>query len=452
MSFHRSHIAPFSTIVALLVLASAVSSFAQTFSDVIQFGKPESNPYFVTPIQGRDGRIYGTTSEDDINDAGTVFVYDTNNGSRFILYRFEKTTGSNPVGGLVLGIDGNFYGTTQVGGTAGDGVLFKLAPNGAYTVLHNFAGGTDGIYPAGPPVQASDGNFYGVTGLITAEGDGASTAYQYVPSTGVFTSFGYIPDTVAPLIQGSDGNLYGTFNNGCGGIFELSTSGTQLFSYSFPCGADGQYPIGPITQAYDGNFYGATQDGGVSNYGTIFKMDQTKTVSILYDMTADTSTPDGGLVQASDGNLYASTWRGALFEITTGGSFTLLYSMNAHQGGAIGTALLQHTNGQFYGTAYVGGPGNEAYGTMFSLNTGLAPFISLVKNQGRVGSVVQILGQGFTGSTAVTFNGVAATSFKIVSSTYMTAVVPAGSSTGPVVVTTPAGMLTSNRSFQIMHN
>jgi uncharacterized repeat protein (TIGR03803 family) len=448
MLTYRSSIVLCALWILIFIVISPIAIPAQTFTEVIQFGKSAANPYFVTPIQGRDGRIYVTTTDAfDTSGAGTVFVYDVNTGSRSIFYSFDTPTGANPVGGLTLGTDGNFYGTAQVGGTAGDGVLYRLSPEGDYTVLHNFTGGTDGIYPAGPPVEAANGNFYGVTGLITAEGDGPSTAYEYAPSTGAYTSFGYIPETIAPLIQGTDGNLYGTSNGGCGSIFEMSTSGAMLSNYDL-CGVGGEYPIGPIMQASNGNFYGVTQDGGNSNYGMIYELDANNNVSLLYDMTQDSTTPDSGLIQANDGNLYASTWYGTLFEITTGGDFTLLYY---GPGGAIGAALLQHTNGQFYGTAYVGGSaGKGAYGYMFSLNTGLAPFVAFVKAQGRIGSTVQILGQGFTGSTAVTFNGVAATSFDVVSNTYMTAVVPSGATNGPVIVTTPTGTLTSNRKFRVM--
>ena len=441
---------------ATLLLLLAGTSTAQVFTVLITFGKTGSQPNRVTPVQGRDGRLYGTAQTNDVSTTGTVFVLDLNTGSRFILHVFDDPTGSYPIGGLTLGTDGNFYGTAQTGGTFGDGVLYKITPSGTYTVLHNFAGGTDGLYPSSPPVQGFDGNFYGTTGQISIDGDGPSTAYRYTTS-GTFTSFGSIPGTIAPLIQGTDGNLYGTANgflSGCGGIFKMSTSGVLLAAYYFPCGAGGANPIGPIMQANDGNFYGGTSYGGTSNYGTIYKMDQTGSISVLYSMPEATNDPEGGLVQGSDGILYGDTWEpSTLFQITTDGSFTLLYTLPCESGDGctLGAALLQDTNGKFYGTAYEGAGRNEAYGTLFSLDTGLAPFISLVKNQGQVGSLVQILGQGLTGSTSVTFNGVPATSFHVSSSTYMTAVVPARATTGPVVVTTPSETLTSNRNFQIVH-
>jgi uncharacterized repeat protein (TIGR03803 family) len=444
---------------ATLLLLLAGTGTAQVFTVLVKFGKTASNPYFVTPVQGRDGRLYATTLNDDVNDAGTIFAVDPNTGLRFIPHRFDTATGASPRGGLTLGIDGNFYGTTAYGGTSGYGVLYRIEPNGTYTVLHNFAGGSDGLYPNAPPVQGADGNFYGTTGSISAQGDSPSIAYRYTLS-GTFTTLTNLPSTTAPLIQGTDGSLYGTWNgffSDCGGIFKMSTSGTMLYTYNFgppPCiNNSGDFPMGPIMQASDGNFYGTTQNGGAGNYGTVYKMDQTGNVSLLYSMLASSDNTDGGLVQGTDGNLYGDAWGypSSLFEITTGGSFTLLHTLTGQEGGNVGAGLLQHTNGKFYGTAETGGSGIGGGGTLFTLDMGLAPFISLVKNQGRVGGVVQILGQGLTGSTSVTFNGLPATSFHISSSFYMTAVVPTGATTGPVVVTTPSGMLTSNRNFQIVH-
>jgi uncharacterized repeat protein (TIGR03803 family) len=437
------------TIALLLPLAGTGS--AQVFTVLITFGKASSNPSFVTPVQGRDGRIYGTTSNELVSSsAGSIFVLDLNTGLRYTLHTFDTATGASPAGGVTLGTDGNFYGTAETGGTAGYGVLYRITPSGTYTVLHNFAGGSDGVNPSSPPLQAADGNFYGTTGQITFQGDGPSTAYQYTAS-GTFTSFGPIPDTIAPLIQGADGNLYGTSNGGCGTIFELSTAGVMLNTYPL-CGSGASYPIGPVMQASDGNFYGVQQDTGPLNYGAIYKMDQSGAVSSLYSMTSASPYPDGGLIQGTDGNLYGDAWGApsTLFQITTTGAFTLLQTLTSQDGAGVGAALLQHSNGKFYGTGYALG-GTGGFGTLFSLDTGLAPFVSLVKQQGRAGSLVQILAQGLTGSTSVTFNGVPAKSYHVVSSTYMTAVVPASATTGPVVVTTPTGTLTSNRNFQIVH-
>ena len=116
-------------------------------------------------------------------------------------------------------------------------------------------------------------------------------------------------------------------------------------------------------------------------------------------------------------------------------------------GAGLGTALVQDTNGRFYGTAPYGGA--YGFGAIYSLDMGLPPFVTFVQAVGKIGRSAQILGQKLKGTTSVTFNGVPATSFKVVSDTYVTAVVPTGATTGPVVVTTPTGALTSNVNFRI---
>ena len=118
---------------------------------------------------------------------------------------------------------------------------------------------------------------------------------------------------------------------------------------------------------------------------------------------------------------------------------------------------MQHTNGKLYGVTNLGGTSNNCdilstpgCGTLFSLDVGLGPFVKFVVPNGKVGSVIQILGTGLTSATAVTFNGVPASSFKVISDAFMTATFPAGATTGRVRVTTPIGTLTSNVKFKVL--
>jgi uncharacterized repeat protein (TIGR03803 family) len=213
-------------------------------------------------------------------------------------------------------------------------------------------------------------------------------------------------------------------------------------------------PVGPLMQAADGNFYGTTSSGGsAGNYGTIFKLDQSESVSILHDFNYnDGANPVAGLIQGTDGKLYGTAPyggtnnAGTLFQLGTPGSFATLYHFGP-RGETPLASLMQDTNGTFYGTTYAGG--RDGYGIVYSLNMGLGPFVAFVQATGKVGGSVQVLGQDLTGTTTVTFNGVPATSFSVKTDTYMTAIVPAGATTGPVVVTTPTGTLTSNVSFRI---
>jgi uncharacterized repeat protein (TIGR03803 family) len=215
----------------------------------------------------------------------------------------------------------------------------------------------------------------------------------------------------------------------------MSTAGKLLKSYSFLCGVSGAQPVGPLVQAADGNFYGTTQAGG-GGHGTVFKMGLDVRPS-LYSFGAagpdDGREPLAGLTQATDGNLYGTTLQGGsagfgtLFQISPAGAYQLLFSFTAPIGESPFAGLLQHTDGLLYGTTTTSGA--NGFGALYSLDMGLGPFITFVQSTGKVGLVAQILGQGLTGTTRVTFNGVPATSFKVLSDTYLVAVVPSGATT-----------------------
>ncbi|MGH9495983.1 MAG: choice-of-anchor tandem repeat GloVer-containing protein [Candidatus Sulfotelmatobacter sp.] len=440
-----------------LLISISAYAYGQVVSPIYSFNSAavSGSPQYVVLVQDRDASLWGTTFGSAV-DFGSVFKLTTNGAERDI-YSLDGTQGSEPYGGLLLGADGNFYGTTAFGDTVNDGALFRITRSGVYTVLHDFAGDADGRDPLAPPIQASDGNLYGGT-----VGNVNSTIYQY-SRTGVFSTIYQFDQAhgfgvVGQLIQGADGSLYGTATGGgvhnCGTIFKLSRAGVIFKAYSFPCGQGGSSPNSALLQASDGNFYGTATAGGTGNVGIAFKMTPTGKVSILHnfqDGTSDGSQPVGALTQGTDGNLYGTTFgggksgAGTLFQITTAGAYSLLYSFVPTIGEGPQAGLRQHTNGKFYGTTTLGGAFDS--GAVYSLDMGLGPFITFVSATGRVGAAVQILGQGLTGATSVTFNGVPASSVKVVTDTFLTAVVPAGATTGPVVVTTPTGTLTSNVSF-----
>lgn len=410
---------------------------------------------------GRDGRLFGTTFGASGSNGG-IFRLSTGRMLTFP-HLFDSTTGSGPTGGVTLATDGNYYGTTTYGGSANCGVLYRLTPAGQYTLLHEFLGASDGANPVVAPIQATDGNLYGVT---TGYPTTSATLYKYTAS-GSFTTI-YTFDTTHDgryalyLVQAANGNLYGTATQGgtagCGTIFEFSTAGTVLFTYSFPqIGLKNPQGCGPtmILQATDSNFYGTTLNGG-NGLGTVFKLDSQGNVTTLYNFPLQAQFGGGpfGIVEATDGNFYGAGGGGGgtfgdgtLFRVTPAGAYTLLANLSGNNGNSPLSPPIQHVNGLIYGTTELGG--TFGAGNVYSLNVGLAPFITFVQPAGKVGLKAQILGQGLTGATSVAFNGVKATSFAVVSNTYMTATVPAGATSGPVVVTTPTGTFTSNRSFLI---
>lgn len=448
-------------VVALLPLTTLTPALgvAQTFADIIQFtGDNSLGTPTMTPAQGRNAELYGTSFVPK-GTPGSIFS-STTQGTAAVLYAFDYTTGDGPLAGLTLASDGNYYGTTTGGGTYGYGVLFRISASGSYAVLHNFSGG-DGAGPIAAPIQASDGNLYGTTSGNT--GIFLPTVYKYTMS-GAFSTICQLSDSdgqnAAGLVQGSDGNLYGiaeyggTFGNGT--IFKVSTSGVLLSDYSFPGGSLGTTPFGVLIQAKDGNFYGTTYGGGFTKGdGTIFKMTQAGTVSTLYTFKggSDGELPLAGLMQATDGYLYGTTALGGandfgtIFRISTHGKYQQLYSFSAGTGENPGAPPLQHTSGLFYGSTEYGG--TYGYGVIYSLDMGLGPFITFVRASGKVGQKAQILGQGLTGTTSVTFHSLPASSFTVVSDTYMTAVVPSGATSGTVTVKTPLGTLVSNKTFRV---
>ncbi len=445
-------------LVLLLVLGQ--QGICQTVNHVYSFTAQGSSqfPQRVTLAQGRDGKLYGTTLGSGSSN-GSVFRITTGRSFSELFTGFEL--GSSLAAGVVLGADGNYYGTAPGGGTGQNGVLFRVTPSGTYMVLHSFAGGKDGANPTAAPIQAADGNLYG----ITLGDNTGSTVYKYVLTGNFSTIYQFNGNNVgAPLIQGGDGNLYGTESaggaQGCGATFKMSTAGVLLQTYSFPCGSGGNEPgLGPLLQASDGNFYGTTGLGGALNKGTVFKMTPDFQVSILYSFLGssggrqDGRLPTTGLVQATDGNLYGTTSRGGsadmgtLFQISTGGTYKSLYSFKGKAGKLPLGDLVQHTSGLLFGTAEQGGA--NGLGAVYALDMGLGPFVAFVQPTGKVGQTAQILGQGFTGTTSVTFNGVPAASFTVGQGTYLRAVIPSGATTGPVVVTTPKGTLTSNVNFVV---
>jgi uncharacterized repeat protein (TIGR03803 family) len=440
-------------------LLTTLAAYGQTITALYSF--PGKNGTGEGPeaavAQGQDGELYGTTRN---GLDGSIFKVSISRAFEQ-LYSFGAHDGACcPVGGVTLASDGNFYGVAQLGGTSGNGALFKITPSGSYLEVYEFDGKTNGGTPAAPPIQASDGNLYGITDNGFGTG---STVYRYTLAGDFSTiyQFSGAYSRGAPLIQASDGFLYGTTAIGgstnCGAVFQMSTAGVLLQTVSFPCGAGGAFP-GPLIQAADGNFYGTTEEGGVKNQGTIFKMTPDFQLSVLYTFLGHTNNavdgadPIAGLIQATDGNLYGATAEGGslgvgvLFRISIDGSYELLDSLNGADGALPEGTLMQHTNGMLYGTA--SGGGTNKLGTVYQLNLGLGPFITFVAASGQAGRTVQILGQGFTGATSVTFNGVPAT-FTVASPTFLLATVPSGATTGPVVVTTPDVTLTSNVNFVV---
>lgn len=380
--------------------------------------------------------------------------------------------GAYPVAGLLLATNGSLYGSTYQGGgnncSSSCGTVFKITPSGTLTTLYTFcakANCADGAFPVGNLVQATSGDFYGTT-----EGGGAygrGTVFKMTQSGTVTTLYSFkLGSPVAGLVQATNGDFYGAAQRGGeyshGRVFKITPNGKLTTLYNFcsePHCPDGAAPDGTLIQAADGNFYGPTLGANIE-YGTVFKITADGKLTTLYTFCTLNACADGDgpstLVQAADGNFYGATYGygmydcGTVFELTPAGTLTTLYSFDDTDGCAPFAGLLQATNGKFYGTPYFGGNNSCSMGcgTVFSLDVGLPSFVEALPYSGKVGKNIKILGQGLTGTTAVSFNGTAA-SFTVKSDMYLVATVPNGATTGFVTVTTPSDMLTSNRQFRV---
>jgi uncharacterized repeat protein (TIGR03803 family) len=480
---------------------SVGSALTVTFATLATFGVSDGEYPNAPLAQGTDGNLYGTTQFGHAPSNGFAFKMATTGGVATLPgYSCTETgcTGAKPYAGLVLAGDGNFYGTTSYGGNGAyrkpgnGGTVFQANAQTGITTLYSFCsepGCQDGLNPGSPITVGSDGNFYGATQGGSLHDSG--TAYVVTPAgqhtvLHYFCSLANCADGAGPysLIQATDGNFYGVAGGGgtgvncftpgtCGLVFKMTPQGVTTTVYNF-CSqlncADGFVPR-DIMQAADGNLYGIAGAGGgynTSNYdggGTIFKLTLQGALTTLYSFCSVSGcqygVDAGSLLQATDGNFYGVVGLGegancyfaygcgTVFQLTSSGVFTTLYTF-CEQGsetcpdGMFPEGIIQATDGNFYGTTFRGG--TRDYGTGFKLSVGLKPFVETVTNSGPVGSSVIILGNNLIGATSVTFNGTPAT-FTVVSSTEITATVPVGSTTGPLVVTIPSATLKCNRKF-----
>jgi uncharacterized repeat protein (TIGR03803 family) len=495
-----------SVMAALMISGASVVARAQTYK-VVGNGVYSYSPL----VQGLDGNLYGAGYgiHGTDGEAGSIFRM-TPGGKISTIYTFctqlNCTDGVQP-GGLVVATDGNIYGVTFQGGAytavgcnpdgtaAGCGTLFRITPAGRLTTLYNFcslANCADGSLPVGPLIQATDGSLYGMTRsggntqdcTINSTG-GCGTIFK-ISTTGdlttryAFCSSSGCPDGALPyanLVEGPDGNFYGTtayggggawyFNClGCGTIFEITPQGKLTSLYSFckidTC-PDGSTPEIGLTLATNGEFYGATVGAGAHGYGTIFSFTTSGDLTALYSFCSKPSCTDGegsgALIQASDGDLYGytpfggTTDSGTLFKMTTSGTLTTIYnypycSQTSCEPGAFpeGT-LLQDTSGIIYGSADVGSTGT---GVIYSWTAPpLHRFVQALPVSGKAGTKVTILGNKLMGASAVTFNGTAA-AFTVVSATEITTTVPSGATSGKVEITTPSGLISTYVVFRVI--
>jgi uncharacterized repeat protein (TIGR03803 family) len=367
----------------LLLAMVALGSPAQTLTTVHSFHTTDGANPAAGLLRASNGNFYGTTYAGGVQGVGTVFEM-TPGGTLTTLHSFQQlilADGYQPYAGLMQARDGNLYGTTNRGGVGRVGSIFKVTPNGTVTQLASFAYQPDGADPYDALVQGANGSLYGTA---AAGGGGAGTVFE-VSTFGQITKLYNIgshgeSSPVAGLVLATNGDFYGTTSVGgtysCGTIFQITPGGAFTVLHSFT-GHDGCNPYAAMVQGSDGNLYGTASTGGAAsgyNAGTAFKITPSGAFTLLhvFDIT-DGEVPLGALVQASDGDFYGTTElggannRGTIFQMTPSGGVTTLYSFCAHSNCPDGAnpyaGLILANDGNYYGTTYSGGSGNA--GTVF---------------------------------------------------------------------------------------
>ena len=351
-------------------------------------GIPDGSYPYAGLIEVNDGALYGTTYEGGTYDFGVVFKINKNGTGFTTLHHFHGVEGARPYAGVVEGSDGALYGTTYYGGRNGDGAVFKVNRDGTgFSRLHDFEG-EDGSQPTGGFIEGFDGTLYGTTQYggvaaagvvfkINKDGTGFATVHDFNGTDG---------DQATGLVEGSEGSLYGTTAYGgaygAGEVFTFNGEAgfRELYAFGY---TDGAKPYAEVIEGSDGLLYGTTSTGGKYDAGTVFKIDKDGTGFLsLHDFNgaadgADGVAPHASLVEASDGMLYGTTLRGGsddfgvIFTMNKNGSgFRKLHDfLDDGSDGLLPSApLLEASDGVLYGTTLWGGVYDALNGTIFKIN------------------------------------------------------------------------------------
>ena len=378
---------------------------------------------------GPDGRMWGTTGYGGTYNQGTVYAVDTS-GAIAVLHSFTGSDGAHPAASLVAAA-GDLFGTTINGGTSGRGTVYRLSTSGTVTTLYSFTGNSDGVYPSGSLVFASDGNLYGWTSFYSTEFPPTyflATIFRLPPAGGLATIYTF-PDPTSPLasfVEGPDGSLYCSasvfpaFEPGT--ILRIELDGTVSTAFVFgtedtPCCSNsnlvelpdgnlysvfggrqssaivrvnpsgdfstfftfdpGKYANPYLTAGSDANLYGSTPDG----FGTVYRVDPSGTLTTLHSFSgSDGAQPIGGLAEGPGPEFWGVTAagggadHGVVFKLDAKGTFAAIHELGNGDGISPSAGLMRGGDGSFYGVTQAGG--DNSSGTAFRVDA-LGGFVTL---------------------------------------------------------------------------
>lgn len=383
-----------------------VSTNGTGYSILHHFGGVDGASPWGRLLQGIDGALYGTTYSGGTSNLGTIFKLNTDGSGYTVLRSLRRSAsynGYNPRAGLIQGLDGMLYGTTEAGGgaTKNFGTIFKMSPDGSnHTVLRSFVSGwAYGITPRCELVLSSDGTLFGTTAQSQETG-GAGTVFR-INTNG--TDFAILhgfntsgTDGTFPsggLVQDSNGDLYGTLSqggtNGVGAVFNIALAGPaySLLHHFSPSGGDPKEPRGKLVQDTNGVIYGVTSTGGTNGCGTIFKINPNGSgYWTLRTYAGSDGRNPRGLMLSPDSLLYGTTYSGGTSNCGTVfkasrdlSSYSVLHNFDGLGGANPEAGVTLATNGVLYGTTYGGGTGyyGSSDGTIYKLNPDGTEFTKL---------------------------------------------------------------------------
>jgi uncharacterized repeat protein (TIGR03803 family) len=371
------------TVTAFAIVAAALPAVAQTETVLHNFNGKDGSYPFSRLIIDMQGNLYGTNGGNPVSPptAASVIKLDPT-GKLTVLYR-QKPTGicGLCIDNLLQDTQGNLYGTDASAGQFGNGAVFKVTPSGSFTVLYSFTGGSDGQNPNDGLVADEQGNFYGTTGLGGAFGQGVVFKVTPAGAEEVLYSFTGGSDGGEPwgrLLRDSQGNLLGTtYADGglqlsFGVVFKLTPAGVESVLHSFT-GSDGGHPNGDLIFDSKGNLYGTTPSINHGPHGTVFRVTQEGVFTTLHTFSgSDGFDPRSGVLRDASGNLFGTTFSGGAsgdgvaYELASDGVLTVLHNFSGGSDGSFPVGgLVFDQSGNLYGTTAYGGTFND--GLVFKL-------------------------------------------------------------------------------------